>query len=111
MSAGLPMLWAGDSAFCPSCGTEVQSGMMGAMCPHREKCAFWPEDDDGFLDELAMRVPASEWPRLWTAAEQESAQRAQPAKQQPIDGRDVFQKDHPESQVPLTTGEQGHEQE
>jgi hypothetical protein len=74
------MLWAGDSAYCPSCGVEVQSGMMGAMCPHRERCAFWPEDEDGgdFLDELSMRVPVAEWPRLWTAEEQESAQRAQP---------------------------------
>ena len=42
---------------CDVCGIEVTSGLMGAMCPFREKCEFWPEDKESqdFLDSLKMR--------------------------------------------------------
>ena len=55
-----------DDYKCEVCGIEVTSAMMGAMCPLREKCEFWPEDkaSQDFLDGLNMRyVPGKGFPR------------------------------------------------
>lgn len=44
---------------CSVCGAEVTTGFMAAICPHRERCEFWPEDKESqkFLDDLGMRLP------------------------------------------------------
>jgi hypothetical protein len=48
-----------DDYKCEVCGIEVTGGLMAAMCPLREKCEFWPEDEESqqFLDGLNMRYP------------------------------------------------------
>jgi hypothetical protein len=50
----------GDDPRCEVCGAPVTSALMAAMCPHREKCEFWPEDklSQDFLDGLGMRYTA-----------------------------------------------------
>lgn len=51
-----------DDFKCEVCGIEVTSGLMGAMCPLRERCEFWPDDKQSqdFLDSMGMRyVPKS----------------------------------------------------
>ena len=30
---------------CDKCGAPVTTGMMAAICPRAEKCAFWPADE------------------------------------------------------------------
>lgn len=49
-----------DDYKCDVCGIELTSGLMAAMCPFRERCEFWPEDEESqrFLDSLGMRYEA-----------------------------------------------------
>jgi hypothetical protein len=52
-----------DDPKCNKCGVELTSALMAAMCPYREKCEFWPDDEESqkFLDSLGMRyVPQAE---------------------------------------------------
>ena len=43
---------------CSRCGAEVTTGFMAAICPHRERCEFWPDDKESqdFLDSMGMRL-------------------------------------------------------
>jgi hypothetical protein len=49
-----------DDPKCDRCGAPITTGLMAAICPHREKCEFWPDDKDSqdFLDSFGWRVPA-----------------------------------------------------
>lgn len=48
-----------DDPKCDRCGAPITTGAMAAICPHREKCEFWPDDEESqrFLDDLGMRLP------------------------------------------------------
>ena len=43
---------------CDRCGAPITTGAMAAICPRREKCEFWPDDEESqrFLDDLGMRL-------------------------------------------------------
>lgn len=43
---------------CETCGAPITTGLMAAICPRRERCEFWPDDEDSqrFLDDLGMRA-------------------------------------------------------
>jgi hypothetical protein len=42
---------------CDKCGAPITTAMMAAICPHRERCEFWPDDAESqaFLDSMAWR--------------------------------------------------------
>jgi hypothetical protein len=46
-----------DDPKCDKCGAPITTAMMAAICPHRERCEFWPDDAESqaFLDSLGWR--------------------------------------------------------
>lgn len=42
---------------CDKCGAPITTGLIAAICPHREQCAYWPDDLESqqFLDSLGWR--------------------------------------------------------
>ncbi len=43
---------------CDRCGAPITTGLMAAFCPHRERCEYWPEDEESqkFIDDLGLRL-------------------------------------------------------
>lgn len=44
---------------CERCQAPITTGMMAALCPLRERCEFWPEDQAGQEFVRAMRGEVS----------------------------------------------------
>ena len=55
-----------DAPTCDRCGAPVETSAMAALCPHREKCEFWPDDEESqrLMDAWGWRLPAHCWPGL-----------------------------------------------
>jgi hypothetical protein len=49
------------SVTCEKCGAPITTGMMAMICPHAEKCEFWPEDESSqeFVKQLRAQHPLS----------------------------------------------------
>jgi hypothetical protein len=53
-----------DCPKCDRCDAPITTGLMAAFCAHKEKCEFWPEDEDSqdFITELGFeRAKPQEW--------------------------------------------------
>jgi hypothetical protein len=39
---------------CEKCGLPITTALMAVICPKREECEFWPEDEIGrqFIEEM-----------------------------------------------------------
>lgn len=35
-----------DIPKCDKCGVELFTGLMAALCPLKEQCEFWPDDEE-----------------------------------------------------------------
>jgi uncharacterized Zn finger protein (UPF0148 family) len=44
-----------DDMRCDKCGAPLTTAMMAVFCPAREKCEFWPEDEQGQQFILMLR--------------------------------------------------------
>ena len=55
-----------DAPRCDTCGAEITTGLMAALCPRRERCEFWPHEADPetiqFMDWIGGRAASPDLP-------------------------------------------------